>query len=387
MTTKTESTSVTAWREAWFDFDDAAYLNVAAQGPMPRMAVRAVQQALEWKKFPHRLADDVYFELPNRVRASLATLLGAEPQDLAITAGTSSGIAAVAAGLDWQRGDQVLIAKGEFPAHFAAFRPLAQAGMLQVKIVEPRARYLDAGDFIDHLGPQTRLVCTSLVRFDNAARLDSARLARACHAQGTLLLLDVAQCAGAMPLKIAELGADFVAGTAYKWLLGPYGTGFFWARPEAIERMRPAPAYWMAFEDADKFHTLSAGEFRLSRGARRWDSPETANFFNLSAFDASLEFLLRAGVDTVWNHVQRLLSEIVARLPLDRCVLASPADAAARGPYICVAPRKTEKAPELFEQLRQAGVFVSLREGALRIAPHLYNSERDIDRLLAILSV
>jgi cysteine desulfurase/selenocysteine lyase len=387
MTTKIDSASTTAWREAWFDFEDAAYLNVAAQGPMPRVAIRAVQQALEWKKFPHHLADGVYFELPNRVRASLATLVGAHARDIAITAGTSSGIAAVAAGIDWRHGDEVLIARGEFPAHFAAFQPLAQAGMLCVKVVEPRARFLDAGDFLDHLGPQTRLVSTSLVRFDNAARLDSARLAHACHQQRALLLLDVAQCAGAMPLNLAELGADFVAGTGYKWLLGPYGTGFFWARPELIEQMRPAPAYWMAFEDADKFHTLSAGQFRLSSGARRWDSPETANFFNLAALDASLEFLLRAGVETVWNHVQRLISEIVARLPLDRCVLASPADPAARGPYICVAPRKAEKAPQLFEQLRQAGVFVSLREGALRIAPHLYNSERDIDRLLSILSV
>src|ERR1700730_1240514 len=387
MTTKTESSSVTAWREAWFDFEDAAYLNVAAQGPMPRVAIRAVQQALEWKKFPHRLADDVYFALPNRVRASLATLLGAQAQDIAITAGTSSGIAAVAAGLDWQRGDEVLIAKGEFPAHFAAFQPLAQAGMLRVNVVEPRARFLEAGDFIEHLGPQTRLVSTSLVRFDSGARLDSARLARACHQQHALLLLDVAQCAGAMPLNLAELGADFVAGTGYKWLLGPYGTGFFWARPELIEQLRPAPAYWMAFEDADKFHTLSADHFRLAPGARRWDSPETANFLNLSALDASLEFLLRAGVETVWNHVQRLISENVARLPLDRCVLASPAEAAARGPYICVAPRRVEKEQQLFEQLRQAGVFGSLREGALRIAAQLYNSERDIDRLLSILSV
>jgi cysteine desulfurase / selenocysteine lyase len=387
MTTKIDSASTTAWREAWFDFEDVAYLNVAAQGPMPRVAIRAVQQALEWKKFPQRLADDVYFALPDRVRASLATLLGAQAQDIAITAGTSSGIAAVAAGLDWQHGDEVLIARGEFPAHFAAFQPLAQAGMLRVKVVEPRARFLEAGDFVEHLGPQTRLVSTSLVRFDSGARLDSARLARACHQQRTLLLLDVAQCAGAMPLNLAELGADFVAGTGYKWLLGPYGTGFFWVRPELIEQLRPAPAYWMAFEDADKFHTLSAGPLRLSPGARRWDSPETANFLNLSALDASLEFLLRAGVETVWNHVQRLIAEIVARLPLDRCVLASPAEASARGPYICVAPRKAEKAPQLFEQLRQAGVFVSLREGALRVAPHLYNSERDIDRLLSILSV
>ncbi|HEY1865461.1 MAG TPA: aminotransferase class V-fold PLP-dependent enzyme [Candidatus Acidoferrales bacterium] len=376
-----------AWRDAWFDFGGAAYLNVAAQGPMPRVALRAVQQALEWKKFPHLLPESTYFDLPNRVRASLARIIGARAEEIAITTGTSSGLAAIAAGLDWEPDDEVLIAKGEFPAHFAAFLPLAQAGKLRVKIVEPRGRFLDADDFLEQMGPRTRLVSASLVRFDNAARLDSVRVADACHQGRALLALDAAQCAGAMPINVAELGADFLTASGYKWLLGPYGAGFLWVRPERVEQMRPSAAYWMAFEDAEKFHTLSAGDFQLAPGARRWDSPETASFFNLAGFDASLEFLLGVGVETVWQHNQKLIAEIIERLPRDRCVLASPADAAARGPYICVAPRNRENTPALFERLREAGVFVSLREGALRISPYLYNSERDIDRLLSVLSV
>jgi len=121
------------WRDAWFDFGDAAYINVAAQGPMPRVAVRAVQQALEWKKFPQLIPDDTYFGLPDRVRASLAKILGVQASDIAVTTGTSSGLAAIASGLEWEPDDEVLIAKGEFPAHFAAFVPLAQAGKLRVE--------------------------------------------------------------------------------------------------------------------------------------------------------------------------------------------------------------------------------------------------------------
>jgi cysteine desulfurase/selenocysteine lyase len=377
---------MTDWRKEWFEFEDAVYLNAAAQGPLPRAAIRAATQALEWKKFPHTLPDSAYFELPNRIRTLLAKLIGGRPEEIAVTTGASSGLAAVASGFDWKPGDEVLIARGEFPAHFAAWLPMEWAGRLKVVVVEPRGRFLTADDFLARLGPRTRLVSASLVRFDNGARLDAPKIAAACHDAGALLLLDATQAVGAVPLDAHALGADFLTASGYKWLLSPYGTGFFWARGEHIEHMRPGPFYWMAFEGAEQFDTLSKRDFKLTQGARRWDSPETASFFNLAAMEASLEFLLRTGVQTVWQHVQRLTSMLIERLPLDRCVLASPAAGDARGPYVCVAARKPEMTRELFERLRAARVTVSLREGALRIAPHLYNSERDIDRIMMLLA-
>ena len=88
------------WRAEWFAMEDAVYLDAAGQGCLPRTAVRAAQQALEWKKFPHRVPEGTYTELPNRVRALVARLIGAQAEEIAITTGASSGLAAVAAGLD-----------------------------------------------------------------------------------------------------------------------------------------------------------------------------------------------------------------------------------------------------------------------------------------------
>lgn len=377
---------MTTWRNEWFEFEDATYLNAAGQGPLPKVSLRAAQQAVEWKKFPHLIPDENYFGLPNRVRASLAKLIGGKPDEIALTAGASGGLAAIAMGLDWQPDDEVLLAQGDFPIHFTTFLPLARTGKLRVKIVKPRGRFLAAADFIEKISPRTRLISASLVRFDNGARLDAARLGEACRQTGALLMLDAAQCAGAMPIDVTALGADFLTSSGYKWLLGPYGTGFLWARADRIAQMPERPFYWMAAVGAEKFDSLASSDFRLAPGARRWDAPETASFFNLSALDASLEFLLRVGVDTVWQHCRRLISEMIERLPLDRCVLASPADPAERGPYACVAARKREETPLLFQRLQEAGIIVSLREGALRVSPHLYNSERDIDRLLTVLT-
>jgi len=376
-----------AWRAEWFEMEDAVYLDMAGQGPLPRVAIRAAQQALEWKKFPQRIPDGTHFDLPNRIRGLLARMINGKADEIAITTGATGGLAAVANGLDWKPGDEVLIAQGEFPAHFATFLPLAALGKLQVKIVKPAGRFLAASDFAAQIGPRTRLVSASLVRFDNGARLDAARVARACHDAGALLLLDAAQCAGAMPIDIAALGADFLTVSGYKWMLGPYGTGFFWARSELIERIPVGPFNWLALADTANFGSLSDMEFRLAPGARRWDSPETASFFNLAPFEASIEFLLRAGVETIWQHNRKLIAGLLARLPLDCCILASPANADERGPFVCIAARKRETTPALWERLRQAGIFTSLREGSIRVAPHLFNSEPDIDRLLSVLAL
>jgi selenocysteine lyase/cysteine desulfurase len=125
---------------------------------------------------------------------------------------------------------------------------------------------------------------------------------------------------------------------------------------------------------------------KLTKGAMRWDAPETSSFLNLAPMEASLAFLLRVGVRTVWDHCRAIAAQIAERLPVDSCVLGSPADPDARGPYVCVAARTRQRTPELYEKLRAAGVIVSLREGALRIAPHLYNTDQDIDRLIRVLT-
>jgi cysteine desulfurase / selenocysteine lyase len=382
----TQAAAATDWRAEWFEMDDVAYMNVSGQGPMPRVAIRAAQAALEWKKYPYKMPEDAHFGLPNRVRGLLAKMIGARPEEIALTTGASTGMAAVANSLEWRPDDEVLIPKGEFPAHFATWLPMHEAGRLRMRIIPPKDRFFTADDLISAITPKTRLISASLVRFDNAARCDAPRLAKAARDAGAQLLLDAAQCVGAMPMDVHELGADFIVASGYKWLLGPYGTGFFWANPRFLAEVRPMPAYWTAMENAHEFHKLS-GEIKLTREARRWDMPETSNFFNLAPLEASLEFVLRAGVNTIWEHNRGLVAQIIERLPVDSCALASPADADARGPYVCVAARKPERTAELYAKLTAAGVIVSLREGALRIAPHLYNTDRDVDRLIRALTV
>ena len=376
----------TDYRTEFADFGDVIYMNVSYQGPLPLASIRAAEEALKWKMLPFNIPDGLHFDLPDRVRTKIARIIAAHPDDVAITTGASAGAACVAAGIDWQPGDEVLIGQREFPIHYASWLPYESVGKLKMRVISPAGRFITADDYIPAIGPRTRIVSASLVRFDDGARLDALRVAEACHKVGAMLLLDASQCTGAMPMTVAELGADFIVCSGYKWLLGPYGAGFFWVAPGAGERLKTGPLNYQALEGARNFTGLPAENLCAVPGARRWDAAETANFTNLAALDASLDLVLAVGVDEVANHNHALVGQIIERLPGSRCTLASPAERERRGPYVCIAARDTTETVALYEKLRANRVFVSLREGSIRISPYLYNTPEQISRLMDLLS-
>ncbi len=376
------------WKDEWFEIEDAIYLNTAAHAAMPRVTVRAVQASIEALKAPHQTDDSAFFEVPKRIRTSLATMLGAKPQEIALTTGASTGVAAVTHLLKWNSGDEVISGIDEFPLQYATWKPMEEREGVHFRLVKPRDRFLTADDFIAALTPSTRLVSVSHVRFDDGSLLDAAQLARACHAQGTLLLLDVSQSCGAVPINVNELGADFLVCAGYKWLLSPYGTGFFWIKSQHLSNAHRGPFYWTAQPIEDDFFALNFVDPQPSHSARRWDSAEMASYFNinLTAMDASIDLVLRIGPELVLRHNAKLIDRLFERLP-ERFPAASPLDSIQRGPFGCFAAQTHEETAALYKKLIDEKVFVALRQGKIRVSPYLFNSEEDIDHVLQIIGV
>jgi selenocysteine lyase/cysteine desulfurase len=377
--------ALTDWSKEWFAIDDATYLNSASCAPLPRVAVRAVEASLKAGQAPHRISDSVFFDVPHRLRANLAKLVGGKPTEIALTTGASMGMSALSHLLDWRPGDEVITANGEFPLQYATWKPMEAREGITLKIVAARERFITADDLIDAITPKTRVVSVSHVRFDDGSLLDAARVAAACHAVGAVLVLDVSQSCGAVPLDVDELGVDFLVCAGYKWLLGPHGTGFFWARGSHLTNARRGPFNWAA-QDAETFSAMNFVDPKPSQGARRWDAAESATVFNLNltAFDAGVDLVLQVGPAQMREHNLALIQLLFDSLPAD-CLPASPLDPAHRGPYGSFTGQTRDETVALYQRLSNEKFVVSVRGGRIRVSPHLFNSTQDITRLIRAL--
>jgi cysteine desulfurase / selenocysteine lyase len=374
------------WKDEWHPIEDATYLNFAAHAAIPRVALNAVEASVAAKRRPHIVDDQSFFSVARSLRKTLATLIGASQDDIALTTGAGAGLATIAYALKWSAGDEVIIAGGEFPAHYATWKPMEAREGIKVQITHPQDQFIQSGDLIAAMTPRTRVISVSHVRFDDGSILDASSLAAACKSNGTLLVLDVSQSCGAVPMDVRSLGADFIVCAGYKYLLSPWGTGFLWAKPENADLLRPGPYNWLS-QDVESFARLNYVDPRPARTLSRWDAAEASSIynFNLTVMEASLKFVLNATPALIHDHNQSLINYFFERLP-DGYRLASPRQASHRGVFGCIEVGSRGDTESLYQTLRDERFVVALREGKIRVAPHLLNSIHDMDRLLVSLA-
>jgi len=371
------------YRQDFPGFAPTIYLNCAYQGPFPLTAVERVHAACELKCHPERLVERDYFDPPERVRARLARLIGATPEEVALTNSATQGIGIAAAGLEFHAGDEVVVARTNFPSNLFTWLHLRRRGV-RVVVVEARDGYVHAEDVAPAMSPRTRVLALDWVSYTTGARIDLATFGELAHRHGALFVVDGSQGVGALELKLSELPVDALAGAAYKWLLGPYGTGFVYLRADVQDRLELQVVNWLSAEGSDDFDELPIEGFTLPKAARVFDVPETANFLNLYALEASLEYVESVGVGTVTYHCTRLLDRLIEGLRSQGFQLSAAADSQRRSTILGFRAHSLEATREIHQRLERAHISVTLRHGMIRVSPYLYNGETDTDRLLAV---
>lgn len=261
---------------------EKAYFNYGAHGTMPRPAIDAVVRSYEhvqrWGPFSTEVNEWVGREI-ERTAASLAALVGAPAENVALTENATVGCAIVLWGLDWRAGDHILLSDCENPGIVAAVGALARRFRLEVSTcavsrATGRGALLDA--VASGLRARTRLVVLSHVLWNTGRVLPLGEVADLCRSRGgaggpVRVLADGAQSVGVLPLKVAESGVDFYAFTGHKWLCGPEGVGGLYVSPEAVEELQPTFAGWRGV-NVDK----ADGSLSWREGARRFEVSTSA---------------------------------------------------------------------------------------------------------------
>jgi cysteine desulfurase/selenocysteine lyase len=367
----------------FFEFAPTVYLNCAFHGPFPRTTAERIREATDLKCNPVRMESHLFFDITERVRKKLANLVGAHPSEIALTNSATQGIGLVANGMKWKAGDEVVIASCNFPSNIFTWLNLRRLGV-QVHVVKPVDGYLRLEDVAAALTPRTRVLALDWVSYTTGVRVDLQALGELAHQRGSLFLVDGTQGVGAMELNVHALPLDVLAVAAYKWLLGPYSTGFVYLSAEVQSQLELQTVNWLAVDGSRDFDSLPIEEFTLPKTAKVFDVPDTANFLNLYALEASLEYVERAGVKRVHEHCARLL-ERLAEGALRQGFKLSAAAAPERGSTIlCFQADSSHATEKVFKKLAAHNIAVSLRHGMIRVSPYLYNNKPDIDRLLEV---
>jgi selenocysteine lyase/cysteine desulfurase len=227
---------------------------------------------------------------------------------------------------------------------------------------------------------RVRVLAVSLTQFANGYTVDLARLSAATRATGTFLVVDAIQALGQLPVDVRATPVDILSSGAQKWLLSPWGSGFTYVRRELITHLAPADVGWLAFEGTDDFTRLTQYDPRLRADARRFELVTLA-FPDFAGMTASLGLLLEIGIPAIRDHLCGVIAPVTDWAARRGLRLASPTGP--KGSAIVCVPMPDPMAA--FSALREAGISATVREGAVRLSPHLYNTADELQRVAEIL--
>jgi selenocysteine lyase/cysteine desulfurase len=361
--------------------DDVAYLNCAYMSPLLKHAAAQGAEGIARKTRPWTISPDDFFADSEKARALFAELLGASADDIALAPAASYGVAIAAANLSFGEGRRILVLAEQFPSNVYAWRELAKTRGGEVVTLERPPDGDWSAAILARLDERVAITALPHCHWTDGGLIDLVSVAARCREVGSALVIDATQSLGALPFDLAAIRPDYLACAGYKWLLGPYSLGYLYVAPRWQDG-QPLEHNWIARTGSEDFAGLIDYQDGYQPGARRFDVGERANFGLVPAGIAGLEQLLRWGQPAIIETLAARTADIVERAgALGLCAL--PAQLRA-GHFLGL--RLPGGAPAgLPERLAKEQVYVSLRGDSLRVTPHLYNNDADVDRLFGVL--
>lgn len=317
------------------------------------------------------LSEGGWESLSQRTREATARLVGAKPHEIALVRSTSHGLGMVAEGLPWREGDEVVVCDAvEYPSNVYPWLHLADRGVRLVS-VPARDGGIEVADVEAVLTARTRLLAVSAVQYATGHRTELRRLGALCRQRGLWYCVDGIQQVGAFALDVEECGIDFLSADSHKWMLGMPGIGFLYVSDRVVEALRPVVVGWKSTTDPFNF---DRAHFELRRDASKLEEGSMP-FPMIAGFEAALGLIEGAGIDQIAKRITTLLAHAETRLTAAGLAVGPRSDRRA-GILMVQPPAPRERIEEALEASR---IVATIRRGRVRISPHFYNTESELD--------
>jgi len=361
--------------------DHYIHFNHAGVSPMSQRSSAAIEQVVEaMLNEPYRSGRTQ--EEADRVRVLAARLINGSPDGVALTRSTAHGVSLLAQGLDWKSGDNVVGAKWEYPGNVYPWMALAPGGVEYRQAALVGGRVLPDAIF-SLVDERTRVVSLSHVEFWNGFRVDVEAIGAECRRRGIVFAVDVMQSVGALRVDVGRMPIDFCACGAGKWLLGPPGIGFCYFAPDLLDRVRPRVVGVMSVAAHDQYFEP---DLTFAPSARRFEE-SVVSLMDTAALGAALDLLLEVGPEVIENHVLDLSARLAGGLDEYGCELIEPWPRTRPESSGIISFRKPGATHiEVLRDLTAAHVIARTHRDFVRLSPHFYNTEDEIDRVLEVLA-
>jgi selenocysteine lyase/cysteine desulfurase len=359
----------------------AVYLNHAAVSAPPTPTINAIQSQLADVCENGSVNFRQWLAVKERARRLLAGMLGAQPEQVGFVRNTSDGLSTVANGLDWRPGDNLVTFRREFPSNVYPWLRVRDALGIEVRVCEEHNGRVDLDELIRLIDGKTRIVAISHVQYASGFRTDLERIGRVAHAHDALLVVDVIQSLGVIPIDVEAELVDVAAAACHKWLLTPEGVGLLYLSSRARERIQPTLVGWTSVPNPDDYSNFEQG---WSEGTLAWESG-TAPISLIHGLEASLKLLHEVGVSAIQAYLETLTDHLSERLRGLDYEIVSSRQPGEKSQIVCLRHKNGRSPMELYAHLKQRNIVTAPRGDRLRISPHFYNSFAEIDELLKTL--
>ena len=359
----------------------AIYLNHAAVSAPPTPTINAIQLQLADVSENGSVNFRRWLAVKDNARRLVAGMLGARPEQVAFMRNTSDGLSTVANGLDWRPGDNLVTFRQEFPANLYPWLRLRDALGVEVRVCEERDGRVDTDELIRLIDGKTRIVAISQVQYASGFRADLERIGRVARAHDALLVVDVIQALGVIPIDVQAELVDVAAAAGHKWLLTPEGVGLLYLSARARERIQPTLVGWTSVSNPDDYGNYEQG---WNQGTLAWETG-TVPVALIHGLEASLKLLNEEGIPRIQAYLETLTDHLCEQLRNTDYQVVSSRHAGEKSQIVCIRHTAGLSSMDLYAHLKNRNIITAPRGGRLRISPHFYNTLEEMDELVQAL--